>query len=160
MFSWWALNKNPFLCQLWVRCHHNSCSRRGGLSQPGADAGALGYSSRYSRAVRKIYQEKNIQSSKNISPSSGDLRTIRSPRLGRMHFRQQSNSRECESWTMNERLRRSITFDEREQISAVRFLCWNYFNSVWFPETCHETSWGMSLPRPSPITRSSPRCKC
>ena len=111
----------------------------------------------------KIYLDKNKPSSKNISPSSGDLRIIRSLRLGRMHFRRQSNWRECKSWA-NEwdfsRGGRSITFDEREQISAVRFLCWNYFNSVLFLEICHETSWGMSRPRPSPIIRSSPLCKC
>ena len=114
-------------------------------------------------SCEKKYPDKNKPCSKNISPFSGDLRIIRSLRLGRTHFRPQSNWRECKSWA-NEwdcsRGGRSITFDEREQISAVRFLCWNYFNSVLFLEICHETSWGMSQLRPSPIIRSSPRCKC
>lgn len=92
-----------FLCESsWVRCHHNSCPgvvdcRNLGLTRVPSDIphDTVELWEKYSR-------RKNILSSKNIPPSSGGLRIIRSPRLGRMHFRPQSNWRECKSWAMND----------------------------------------------------------
>ena len=128
------------------------CSRRGGLPWPGPDPGAPGHPSWHCRAVSHRGWKTSGLTNKNIFRR---LENNQITEIGPHAF--QSAVKLKRMWVRNER---SITLDQREQISAARYWCWNYSNFVLLPETCHGTDWGMSPPGPSSTTSSSQHCKC